>query len=304
MSKAYNGPWILRTVLFTAGHNQRYINKAFTSKADCIVLDLEDAVPNGLKDEARKRVQQVLSGDPPCRQPVMVRINPFGTGLSLADLDGVACKNLSGFVYPKAQCGDDIKAFDAMLSLKEESLGLPEGHFDLIPLIETPRAVLNAYDIAVASSRVVGLLFGCEDFLADMESSYGPDQRSLLIPRHMIVMAARAAGVVPIDTPYIQVHDDDGLREHIRRARELGFEGMLVMTMRQIDIARELYSPTASELAEASQMAQYASDAVKNSRGIAVYGDTFVSPPTLKGALKTINRHEAVRSFERYLAGQ
>ena len=303
MSKPYPGPWVLRTVLFTAGHNERYIEKAFHSDADCIVLDLEDAVPDALKDEARKLTREVLDGATPCSKPVMVRINPFESGLNLIDLDGVACKNLAGFIYPKAYCGDDIKAFDAMLTLKEKVLGLEVGHFCIIVLVETPRAVLNAYEIAVASPRVAGLLFGCEDFLADMESQYGPEQRSLLLPRHMICLAARAANVVPIDTPYVQVHDDTGLKEHIQRARELGFEGMLVMTPRQIEIARECYTPSDEELAEAAEMVRCAEDAVKNKRGIAMYGDKFISPPTLKGARKVLQRSEAIKAFEAALKG-
>ena len=298
MSKPYPGPWVIRTLLFTPGHNERYIEKAFSSGADCIVLDLEDAVPDGLKEKARNLVREVLSGEPPYNKPIMVRINPFESGLNLIDLDTVACKNLCGFIYPKPLCGDDIKAFDVMLRLKEKVLGLEEGHFDIIPLIETPQAVLKAYEIAIASPRVIGLLFGCEDFLADMEADYGPDQRSLLVPRHLISMAARAAGVVPIDTPYVQVHDDAGLREHVQRAKEVGYEGMLVMTLRQIEVARECYTPSDEELTEASEMVRCADDAVKNNRGIAVYGDRFISPPTLKGARKVLQRSEAIKSFE------
>ena len=241
---SYAGPWLFRTMLFTAGHNERYIRKAFVSAADCIVLDLEDAVPDGMKETARGVIRDVLCAGPRVSRPVLVRINPMETGLTLADLDGVACANLDGFVYPKAYCGDDIKVFDAQLALKEKVLGLDAGHFRLVVLIETPRAVLNAYEIAVASRRVVGLLFGCEDFLTDIEGDHGPDQRSLLVARHMISMAARAAGMIPIDTPYVQVHDPEGLRDHIRRARELGFEGMLVMSPRQIEVAQEMYTPS------------------------------------------------------------
>ena len=295
---SYPDPWLFRTTLFTAGHNERYIQKAFGSAADCVVLDLEDAVPEALKENARDVIRNVLSAGPGSSRPVLVRINPMETGLTLTDLDGVACGNLDGFVYPKAYRGDDIKAFDAQLALKERTLNLDAGHFRIVVLIETPRAVLHAYEIAAASPRVVGLLFGCEDFLTDMEGDHGPDQRSLLVPRHMISMAARAAGVVPIDTPYVQVHDPEGLRDHIRRARELGFEGMLVMSPRQIDVAREMYTPSESEVYEAGEMVRLAEEARKGDRGIAVYGDRFISPPTLKRARKILRRHEAILAFE------
>lgn len=290
--------WVFRTLLFTAGHSDRYIGRAFKSRADCVVLDLEDAVPEGKKDEARQRIRALLEDKLDFGRPLLVRINPMETGLTLLDLDGVACERLDGFVYPKAYSGDDIKAFSAQLSLKERMLGLEQGHFAVIPLIETPLAVLNAADIALASRRNVGLLFGCEDFLTDMEGGHGPGQRSLLVPRHLVSMAARGAGIAAIDTPYVQVHDDEGLREHIWRARELGFEGMLVMSPRQIEVARELYTPSAEEVHDCREMARLAEEAAAANRGIALYGKRFVSPPTLKRARKVLRRAEAIARFE------
>jgi len=299
MTKAYTGRWILRTMLFTAGHNEKYIDKALGSNADCIVLDLEDAVPNGMKDKARNLIRYTLSGEPQSNKPIMVRINSLESGLTLIDLDSVCCENLCGFILSKPYCSDDIKAFDAMLKLKEEVLGLEIGHFDIIPLMETSQAVLKAYEIAVASPRIIGLLFGCEDFLADTESLYGPDERTLLLPRHLILLAARAARIVPIDSPYVQAHDDTGLREHIQRAKELGFEGMLVMSPQQIDIAHEMFTPSDKEVTEAIKMVQCAEDAVKNNRGIAIYDNKLVAPPTLKGAQKILHRSEAIKEFEK-----
>lgn len=301
MSKPYAGPWVLRTLLFVGGDNRRYIQKAPQTKADCIVLDLEDAVADHLKAEARSTIAEVLAAGFETKRPVFVRINPLETGWTLTDLDSVACANLSGFVYPKAYGGDDIKAFDAQLSLKEKELGLEPGHFDIIVLIETPQAVLNAYEIAKASSRVVGLLFGCEDYLTDMQGTHGPDQRSLLVPRHLISMAARAAGVVPIDTPYVQVHDEEGLELHIKRARELGFEGMLAVAPRQIEAARRLFTPSQEEVKEAMEMVRLAEDAAGEERSIAMRGETFISPPTLKRARKILELSQAMEQFEKNL---
>ncbi|GAH28761.1 unnamed protein product, partial [marine sediment metagenome] len=237
--------------------------------------------------------------DSQSNKPIMVRINSLESGLTLIDLDSVACKNLCGFILSKPYCSDDIKAFDAMLKLKEEALGLEIGHFDIIALIETASAVLNAHEIAVASPRIIGLLFGCEDFLADTEGTYGPDQRTLQLPRHLICLAARAARVVPIDSPYVQAHDDTGLRKHIQRAKELGFEGMLVMSPRQIDIVHEMYTPSNKEITDSIKMVQCADEAVKNNRGIAIYDDKLISPPTLKGAKKILQRSESIKKFEK-----
>ncbi len=300
MTKPYPGPWILRTVLFTAGHIDRYLQKAFTSDADCIVLDLEDAVPESKKGFARNNIVECATKHLNSKYPVMVRINPMESGLTLLDLDQVACKEIDGFVYPKAYLADDVKAFDAQLTLKEQVLGLEHGHFDIIVLMETPESILNAYEIATASPRVVGLLFGSEDFLADMEGSHGPGGRPILCPRHIISMAARAAGIAAIDTPYVQVHDDEGLRTHIAQAKELGYEGMLVMTPRQIDIAREMYTPAETKVEEAREMVKLAEEAVASDRGIAVSRGVFISPPTLKRHKNLLRRYNAIKAFEEF----
>jgi citrate lyase subunit beta/citryl-CoA lyase len=298
--KHYPGPWVLRTLLFTPGHNEKLIVKALASAADCVVLDLEDAVPEHAKQTARQVIRKVLAEVKPADRTVMVRINPLESGLTLLDLDEVACRGLDGIVFPKAYCADDIKAFDAQLTLKEKTLGLEPGHFTIVILVETPQAVLNAFEMATSSDRVIGLLFGCEDFLTDMEGFHGPGGRSLTVPRHLTAMAARAAGVVPIDTPYVRVKDEAGFEEHLRQGREMGYEGILVMTPRQIETARRFFTPSAEELEQARKTVQLAGEAVRESRGIAVAGDVFISPPTLKRARKVLQRNRAIDGFEAF----
>lgn len=297
----YSGRYIFRTVLFTAGHNDKYIKKAFESNADTIVLDLEDAVPASKKAEARAKIMEVLKANTD-KRPVFVRINPLETGDTLKDLDEVACEELSGFVYPKVYNAEDMKVFDAQLSLKEKNLNLPKGHFDIIALIETPEAVLNAHEIAKASKRIKALLYGCEDFLADMEGEHGIEGRSLLVPRHMVSMAARAANIIPIDTPYVKIGDFEGLKEHIQQAKELGFEGMLVMTPKEISIVKEKYSPSQEEVEKARKLVQFSLETNEADRGIAVVDNIFVSPPTLSRAKKLLARYENILKFEKHLS--
>jgi citrate lyase subunit beta/citryl-CoA lyase len=186
--------------------------------------------------------------------------------------------------------------------LKEKTLGLRDGYFDIVVIIETPLAVLRAYEIAVASPRVIGLLFGCEDYLTDMLGTHGPEGRSLLCPRHIVAMASRAAGIVPIDTPYVQVHDDEGLKKHITQANELGYDGMLVMSPRQIDIAKVMYTPSEETVREAQEMVELAAEAASENRGIAVSKGIFISPPTLKRAEKILKKQAAIKAFEEYTA--
>jgi len=296
MEKPYKGPWVMRTFLFVPGHNEKLLAKASQSEADCVAMCLEDAVPLNEKENARKTIRKVLSEGYFNQKPVFVRINSMDTGLTLRDVEAVACKELDGFVYPMAYTPDDIKSFDAQLNLIEAHLGLVKGHFSIVVLVETPLAVLNAYDIAKASSRVIALLFGCEDYMAEMESRYSKEEQSLFVPRSMIAMAARAAGVVPLDTPYVRVHDLEGLKRFASLGRDLGMAGMLVMSPRQIDVVRECYTPSQEEIEYATDVVNAAAAAQKEGKGIVIVQDKFVSPPTLKQATKLLNYYDAIKS--------
>jgi len=297
MSKSYDGPWVFRSMLFTPGHIEKMARKASTIEADCIVLDLEDAVPEAFKAEGRILIRQLLEEGLFEKRTVFVRINPLSTGATLLDLDAVACRDLHGFVYPMAYTPDDIKSFDAQLRLKEITLGLPVGHFSVVVLIETALGVLNAYPIAKASNRVVGLLFGCEDYIADTHARHSDNDMSFHTARAQVVLAARAAGVEPIDTPYVHVYDVEGLEPFARRARDLGMSGMLVMTPRQIPIAHKVYTPSEDEVASARKLVEGTRKARKEERGIAVVEGQFVSPPTLKAAQNVLARAQAIESL-------
>lgn len=300
-SELYRGKFVARTLLFTAAHNEQYLNKAFTSDADVIVLDLEDAVPPSKKEEARNTIVQLLNSDRVDNRPIFVRINPMETGDTLKDLDTVADARLYGFVYPKACSARDMEVFDAQLSLKEKNLGITPGHFKIIALLETPEAILNAYAIAKSSQRMVALLFGSEDFLADIEGEHGEEGRSIQTPRHIISMAARAAGIVPIDTPYVNIGDVEGLKRHLKQAKELGFEGMLVMTPKEIELVKKNYTPSEQEIAKAKEIIQLAEETHEANRGISVKKGMFISPPTVSRAIKLLARKEKIDYFEAHI---
>jgi citrate lyase subunit beta / citryl-CoA lyase len=300
MSKPYSGNWVIRTMLFTPGHVEKLIPKSANSKADVVVLDLEDAVPPKSKIEARQTIRRVLEEGVFADKTVMVRINPMDTGLTLLDLDAVACKQLNGFIFPKPYTSDDIKAFDAQLSLKEKTLGLKSGHFEIVVLIETALGVLNAYEIATATPRIIGLLFGSEDYLAEIQGLHSENATSLLTARSIVAIASRAAGIVPIDTPFVDVHNEDGFAKHLQQGRELGFDGLLVMTPSQIDSARDVYTPDREEVAWAEEIVHLADEARADGRGIAIYEGKFISPPTEKRARAVLNRYHQIANFEDY----
>ena len=303
MARDYPDPWILRTLLFTPGHRATLIAKAFASRADAIVLDLEDAVPEAGKEEARRGVSALLATGSDDRRPIFARINPPDSGHLQADLEAVASRRLAGFIHSKVCNAAELKFFATRLEDREEALGLERGHFEIIALMETPQAILNAQEIALASPRLVALLFGSEDFLTAMQGRHGAEGHSLQVPRHLVAMAARAAGIEAIDAPYVQVHDAEGLRRHATQARDLGFGGMVVLSPAQVATARELYTPAPEEIAQAQKVVELADQAVASLQGVALRGDLFVAPPTLRRARDLLQRQQAIFAFESDVLG-
>lgn len=300
MKKKYSKKLIIRTLLFSAGHNEKYIKKAFSTNADVVVLDLEDATPKNSKSKARKMIKKVLESNIVDNRPIYVRVNSIESGFLSKDINAIASKNLTGFVFPKIYNTKCIKLFSEKLATKEKELKLPIGYFNIIALIETPEAVLDVYNIAFSSPRIKGLLFGSEDFLQETEGEHNSIGTSILVPRHMISMAAKAAKISAIDTPYVDIGNFEGLKEHIKQAKQVGFEGMLVMSPREIPIVEKLYTPSKKEITEAQEIIKLHNRAIKTNRGIAVYNNIFISPPTIEKAKKTINKHKAIISFQNY----
>ncbi|MBN2185132.1 MAG: CoA ester lyase [Candidatus Krumholzibacteriota bacterium] len=277
--------------MFVPGHNERLMSKSAESEADALIFDIEDSVvPASNKQVARDLIRQKLETGIFDRFEVFCRINDRESGHLLKDVSTLAIGAVNGFVYPKARAGEDIYFFDKLLETIEYEKGLPVGTFSIVPLIETTAAVLAARDICLASGRVLAIAYGCEDFVSDLEGIHDKEGQSLFTPRAMIAMAARASGVIPIDTVHVNVHDLEDLEENIRLARRLGFEGMLVLHPKELEIVHKHFTPTKEEVDEATEMLRLAEEAGKQDKGVVIMNGRFVGPPMVLAAQQIIRR--------------
>jgi citrate lyase subunit beta/citryl-CoA lyase len=301
MSAKYPHRMILRAPLITAGHKRNLIDKAMASDADAIVLDIEDGVPPDLKAEARRVIAELLNEDICKKRLIYVRLNALDTGMTLEDIEAVAHPNLDGFLYAKVYSPGDVQVIDKMIAAQEKKLGLPTDYFDALPILETPQSILQAFEIATAARRVRGLQFGAEDLLGDMEGHHTIDSRSIQHARSQTLLAARAAGIMPIDSPYIFVNQHEDHRRYMLPAYELGFEGMLAISPSQIATIKEMYAMRQDKVDEAYEMVRIAGENEQAKQGVAIAGKHFISPPTLKKAQNLIARYEATQAFEAFL---
>lgn len=287
--------FLLRTLLFVPGHNEKLIDSAAKSTADALVFDLEDSVmPVEKKEDARNLIYDKINGNYFKHDQLFVRVNDIESGFLLKDLYKLTIKGVTGFLYPKAKIASDIFFIDKLLETIEYEKGFEHGYFKIIPIIETSAAVLNAQEICKASRRVIALAFGSADFLTDLKGQLDNARVSLQTPRALIALAARANNVLPIDTSFNNVHDLEGLEFNLGIAKNLGFEGMSVLHPKQIEPAHRYFSPSETELADAHELIRINELALAESKGVAIRDGKFIGPPLIEAAKYVIAKAELI----------
>nr|WP_282070291.1 CoA ester lyase [Olleya namhaensis] len=279
----------MRSLLFVPSHNKRLMDSAMKIDADVLLFDIEDSVqPQANKQIARNNILDYLSKGHFKNREIFPRVNDRESGELLKDVHQLTVDGVSGFMYPKAKTGKDIYFFDKLLETIEYEKGYEVGHFKIIPLIETASAVLNVLEICQSSSRVIAVAYGSEDFITDLEGIHDLEHVSLFVPRARIAMAARAANVIPIDTVHVRVNDLEDLEKNLKLSQKLGFEGMLVLNPKEINLVHKYYSPSEKEIAEAKEMLLLSEEASKEGKGVAIMNGKFIGPPFLAKAKKIL----------------
>ncbi len=284
--------YLLRSLMFVPAHNEKLMLSAAKSDADVLLLDIEDSVqPDFNKKIARDNIIKHVNKKLFKNHLLFPRINDRESGHLLKDLLELTIEGIEGFMYPKSYTGQDVYFIDKLLDTIEYEKGFPHGKFKLIPLIETSAAVLNAQEICRASKRVIAVAFGSEDFITDLEGIHDSEHESLFTARAMISMAARANKLVPIDTVHINVHNLNDLEHNLKVAKNLGFEGMLVLNPKELPLVHQYYSPSNEEVEGSKEMLRLSEEAKLEGKGVALMNGKFIGPPMVITARKTLKKH-------------
>lgn len=241
-----------RSVLFLPGHKPAWVDTALAAGPDCLVLDLEDAVPLDRKGEARQTVAASIHAirTRDSRIGVFVRVNPLDTRTTGADLEAVVVPGLTGIFPPKIGSATDIVRYDALLDHFEERNGVRDLQY-IVP-VETVGAIQAARDIAAASARV-GAMIGPTAEHADIARAVGyqwtPAGEETLYLRSRVLLACREAGIHPITGLWERLDDLAGLKTFAEHGRQLGFRGMIAIHTSHIAVVNEAFTATAAEVA-------------------------------------------------------
>ena len=280
--------------MFVPAHNQKLLDSSLRRDADVLLLDIEDSVPVIDKQKARENIKLFVQRPEAQGKIIFPRVNDRESGELLKDLYQLTIPGITGFMYPKSTKEEDVYFVGKLLETIEYEKNIPVGTFKLIPLIETAGAIVEIKEICKACTRVVAVAFGCEDYVADLCGKHDPDGQSIFYARNAIVNAARSAGVLPIDTVHIRVHDLEDLERNLILSKNLGFEGMLVLNPKELPLVNQYFSPSEEEVAWAEEMIQLTAEAKAEGMGVAVKDNKFIGPPMLKMAEKILTKQKQI----------
>ena len=281
---------LMRSWLFVPGHKERMVEKSFGLDVDAIMLDIEDGVPPAEKEQARALIARALqiagAADGPSR---FVRTNAIGHPRMEADLAAVLRPGLEGLVLPKVESAEEVQVVQRLLDARETRAGLEPGSVAILVAIESPKGLFQAPAIA-ASPRVMGLMFGAEDFGRELGLPVvrEGEARELIYARSTVISAAASAHVQAVDGVWPDIADEDGLWADTRQARRLGFTGKSLFHPSQIEAINTVFSPSPKEVDYCRQVIDAFDEATARGDGSIAFGGQLIDLPIVERARRTL----------------
>ncbi len=285
---------LLRSLIFVPGNRPNMLERARSFSADIIMLDLEDSVPPSEKVNARDLAHEWVPTLANEGQKVVVRVNALDTGLTRDELASVVGPGLSGISLGKVESPWDIQEAERILGPLEARAGLEPGSVGIIPWIENAQAVVKLHQIASSSPRIIALAFGAEDYTNDLGVQRTDLGEEVYFPRAAVAVAARAARVASLDSPFVAFRDPEGLKKDAGRARQLGYTGKFAIHPSQLDIINETFSPLAEDVEYAHQVVEAWNQAESAGRGSLDLNGRMVDVPVVKRAQNLLALAESI----------
>ena len=273
-----------RALLFVPGDDARKSARAAASGADAIILDLEDGVAADRKAAARETAASSLQSLDFGSSERLVRINPIDSGLEVADVDAVLSALPDGFVIPKVETAEQVRVAARLTAAS----GAP-----LLALIETAKGVVNLREIAAADPRLEALLFGAEDLVGSIGAVRTPDGGEVAWSQGALVVTAAAYSLHAIDTVFVDLRDEEGLRRESLRAARMGYSGKMAIHPRQLPVIAEAFTPTATEIASARRLIEAHAAHQAAGAGVFALDGRMVDFPMVRAAERLLARARA-----------
>lgn len=278
-----------RTMLFCPANDPKMLFTSPIYGSDCIIFDLEDAVAYSEKDAARDLLCEALRTVDYGKTEVFARINALYTEFGRADVEALVEAGVKNIRLPMCETKENILELHDLLNELEEKFNVEKGSIKIQGAIETPKGVMNAYEIATACDRVVAISFGAEDFTRSLGIDREKCGKGLFYARSQIALAASAAGVSSIDTVYANLDDMEGFIEETKEAKELGFSGKSCIHPLQVKTVHKIYTPNMVEVEKSMRIINAAKEAEEKGIGVITVDGKMVDYPVVGKAERIVS---------------
>lgn len=277
-----------RTMMFMNAQKPALIKDAYIYGSDSIILDLEDAVAENQKDAARFSLFHALRNIDYGNTEVIVRINGLDTPHWKEDIRAVVAGGADGIRIAKCESADDVRLVEEHILAAEREFGVEEGRTLLMAALESPKGIMNAYEIVTASDRLFGCAISGGDFRKSMHVQINRGGIEMLGARSQMLLAARAANVQCFDTMYPHIDDIEGFEAEVRQNREMGFDGKSIVSPRQIRFVHETFAPTEKEISYAENLVRSFNEQADSGVGVYTVDGKMVDIPFFEDARRII----------------
>ena len=285
-------------MMFMNAQKPGLIKDAYIYGCDSIMLDLEDAVAENQKDAARFSLYHALTTIDYGKTEVIVRINGLDTPHWQEDIRVCVAGGADGIRIAKCESANDVKIVEAAVEAAEKEFGVEVGRTLLMAALESPKGILNAYEICCASDRMFGVAISGGDFRKCMQTVFQPDGVDMLVARGQMLMAARAAGIQCFDTVFTNLDDNEGFEAEVRQNKAMGFDGKSLINPKQIRLVHEVFAPTQKEIIQAEKFVRAFNEAAAAGIGVFTVDGKMVDLAFIPGAQRTLKLAKACGMYE------
>lgn len=281
-----------RSVLYMPGSNQRALEKARTLAADGLILDLEDAVSPDAKDVARTQVVDAVKAGGYGGRELLVRVNGLNTPWFHADVAAAATSGADAILIPKVESADAVRQVEAIMA----AAGAPDS-MAIWCMMETPRGILKAEEIAGSTPRMGGFVMGTSDLAKDLHCAHTPLRLPMITSLGLCLLAARAYGLAVLDGVYLDLNDDAGFEVSCVQGLELGFDGKTLIHPKTIDAANRVFAPSEKEIEWSKKIIAAHAEAAAEGKGVVVVDGKLVENLHVENAKRIVRLAEQIAAL-------
>lgn len=282
-----------RSVLYMPGANTRALEKARTLPADALIFDLEDAVAPEAKETARTNVVLAAESGAYGKREIAIRCNGLATAWGEADIAAIAKSGADAILVPKVESAAEVTHVVSLL----DTAGAPST-MAVWAMMETPKGILRAEEIAGAHPRLALFVMGTNDLVKDMRARHTPMRLPMVTALGLGMLAARAHGLTILDGVYNDIQDIEGFRAVCQQGLEMGFDGKTLIHPSQVEPCNEVFAPSSDELAMASRIVAAFKAAQAEGKGVVTVDGRMIENLHVEQAERALALASAIKELQ------